>query len=94
MVLIILPYFLFWRCLFNCSINWAWNVRRLENMQDLRVIYYAAPKKKETQTPDTSGCNMAKVPVNKPDTQYHQEKNHYSRVLSKTYYLFSFLIFL
>ena len=59
---------------FNCSINWAWNVRRLENMQDLRVIYYAAPEKKETQTPDTSGCNMAKVPVNKPDTQYHQEK--------------------
>ena len=25
----------------KCSINWVWNVRRLENMQDLRVIYCA-----------------------------------------------------
>ncbi|GGA03371.1 peptidoglycan-binding protein [Okeania sp. KiyG1] len=28
----------------KCSINWAWNVRRLENMQDLPVIYCADAK--------------------------------------------------
>ena len=28
----------------NCSINWAWNVRGLENMKDLRVIYCADDK--------------------------------------------------
>lgn len=65
----------------NCSINWAWNVRRLENMEDLRVIYCADDKalncfnqelikrkeRRHRPRPNESGGEPPNLPVSHAD---------------------------
>ena len=81
----------------ECFINWAWNVRRLESMKDLRVIYCADAEAvnwfneqliNHRPTPDTSGSQTAQ-PSPSHSTGQDEETTNISKLLLKFRHKFS-----
>jgi len=82
----------------KCSINWAWNVRRLENMKDLRVIYCADDEalncfhqelskrrqRRYSHRPNESGGEPPNVPGSHGDpTEQAQKTKDIKKIIQK-----------